>query len=215
VIELTTKLIGVSIDSSFIQPRPFSKERLDQIGLRALDSFKANGLQPEHIGLRTVDVLFGYELNFTLFGGSTTFRLTGAHLILNFQNILNRDALRIVAETASRAHSLFEETEFLEHAIGVAAHLSFRDEQEEKNANGFMQDPVRQIEFLGRLAHFRIPEWQQTIRLEIDRSIFFPPGLFMSWNSRWRGKLDVDTLTQAAKAFEIAANRFDFNIVVP
>ena len=103
----------------------------------------------------------------------------------------------------------------MEHAIGVAAHLSFRDEQEEKNANSFMQDPVRQIEFLGRLAHFRIPEWQQTIRLEIDRSIFFPPGLFMSWNSSWRGKLDVDTLTQAAKAFEIAANRFDFSIVVP
>jgi hypothetical protein len=65
MIELTTKLIGVSIDSSFVQPRPFAKERLDQIGLRALDSFKANGLQPEHIGLRTVDILFGYELNFT------------------------------------------------------------------------------------------------------------------------------------------------------
>jgi hypothetical protein len=31
----------------------------------------------------------------------------------------------------------------------------------------------------------------------------------------WRGKLDVDTLTQAAQAFEITANRFDFNIVVP
>ena len=215
MIELTTKLIGVSINSSFVQTRPFSKERLDQIGLRALDLFKPNGLQPEQISLRTVDVLFGYELNFNLFGGSATFRLTGAHLILNFQNILNSDALRIIAETASRAHSLFDETEFLEHAINAAAHLSFRNEQEQKNASAFMQDPSRQIEFLGRLAHFRIPEWTQTIRLEIDRSIFFPPGLFMTWNSSWRGKLDLDTLTQAAKAFEIAANRLDFNIAVP
>src|SRR5271165_3608104 len=175
MIELTTKLIGVSIDSSFIQPSPFSKERLDQIGLRALDLFKANGLKPEHIGLRTVDVLFGYELNFSLFGGSATFQLTGARLILNFKNIVNRDALQTAAEAISKAHSLFEKTDFLEHAIGVVAHTSFRNEQQQKNATASMEDPARQIEFLGRLAHFRIPEWSEAIRLQIDRSLFFSP----------------------------------------
>lgn len=215
MIELTTKVIAVTIDSSFVQPRPFAKERMDQIGVRALDSFKVNGLQPEHIGLRTVDILFGYELNFSLFGGSATFRLTSAHLILSFQNILNRDALQTVAETASRAHSLFEKTDFLEHAIGGIAHTSFRDEQQEKNVSASMEDPARQIEFLGRLAHFRIPEWSQAIRLQIDRSIFFPPGLFLSWNSVLGGQVNVETLTQAAKAFEITANRFDFRILVP
>jgi hypothetical protein len=137
MIELTTKVIAVTIESSFLQTRPFSKDRLDQIGVRVLDLFKANGLQPEHIALRTVDVLFGYELNFSLFGGSATFQLTGARLILNFKNILNRDALQIAAETASRAHSLFEKTDFLEHAIAVGAHMSFRDEQQQKNA-GFL-----------------------------------------------------------------------------
>ena len=70
----------MTIGSSFVQTRPFSKDRLDQIAVRALDEFKPNGLQPEHIGLRTVDILFGYELNFSLFGGSATFQLTGAQI---------------------------------------------------------------------------------------------------------------------------------------
>jgi hypothetical protein len=213
--ELTAKVIAATIESSFVQTRPFLKERLDQIGVRALDLFKANGLQPEHIGLRTVDVLFGYELNFSLFGGSATFQLSGARLILSFKNIVTRDALQTAAETAGRAHSMFEKTDFLEHAIAVVAHRSFRNEQQRKNATASMEDPARQIEFLGRLAHFRIPEWSDAIHLEIDRSIFFPPGLFLSWNTVRRGQVDVEALTQAAKAFEITANRFDFSVVVP
>jgi hypothetical protein len=56
MIELTTKVIAVTIDSSFVQARPFSKEWLDQVGVRSLDLFKANGLQPEHIKLPTADV---------------------------------------------------------------------------------------------------------------------------------------------------------------
>ncbi len=215
MIELTTQVIGVTIDSSFVQARPFSKEWLDQFCLRALNSFKDNGLRTEHIGLRTADILFGYELNFGLYGGSATFRLTSERLILAFQNVVNRNALQTVAETASKAHSLFEETEFLEHAIGIVAHMSFRDEQQRKKASGALEDSERQIEFLGRLAHIRTAEWAETIRLEVDRSIFFPPGLFMSWNSKWRGKVDVETLTRAAKALEVAANRLDFDIAVP
>ena len=215
MIELATRVIAVTIESLFAQTRPFSKERLDQIGVRALDLFKANGLQPEHIGLRTVDVLFGYELNFSLFGGSATFQLTGARLTLNFKNIATKDALQVAAETASRAHSLFEKTDFLEHAVAVVAHMSFRDEQQAKNGTASMVDSARQIEFLGHLAHFRIPEWSEAIRLQIDRSIFFPPGLFLSWNTVWRGQVDLEVLTQAAKAFEITANRFDFSLVVP
>jgi len=215
MIELTTQVIGVTIDSLFVQARPFSKERLDRFCLRALELFKDNGLKPEHIGLRTADILFGYELNFGLFGGNATFRLTSERLILTFQNVVNREALRTVAEAAGRAHSVFEDTDFLEHAIGIAAHMSFRDEQQRKNATVVLKDPQRQIEFLGRLAHITIAEWPETIRLEIDRSIFYPPGLFMSWNSKWRGKVDVETLSMAAKALELAANRLDFDIVVP
>jgi hypothetical protein len=212
--ELTTRVIAVTIESLFAQTRPFSKERLDQIGLQALDLFKANGLQPEHIGLRTTDVLFGYELSFSLFGGSSTFQLTGSRLTLNFRNIASKDALQVAAHTASGAHSMFEKTDFLEHAVAVVAHTSFSDEQQEKNATAMM-DPARQIEFLGHLAHFRIPEWSEVIRLQIDQSIFFPPGLFLSWNTLWRGQVDMDLLTQAAKAFEITANLFEFGIVVP
>jgi hypothetical protein len=215
MIELTTQVIVVAIDSSFVQARPFSKEQLDQFCLRALDSFKDNGLRPEHIALRTADVLFGYELSFGLFGGSATFRLTSGHLILVFQNILNRDALKTVAETAARAHSLFNDTDFLEHTLGIVAHTSFRDEQQRKQASGALEDPKRQIEFLGRLAYLRTAEWAETIRFEVDRSIFFPPGLFLSWNSRWRGKVDVDTFNRAARALEAAANRLDFDIAVP
>jgi hypothetical protein len=215
MIELTTQVIGVTIDSSFVQARPFSKERLDQFCLGALDSFKDNGLSPEHIALRTTDLLFGYELSFGLFGGYATFRLTSERLFLAFENVANRDALKTVAETASKAHSLFEDTDFLEHTIRIAAHMLFRDEQQRKNASSVLEDRTRQIEFLGRLAHVRIPEWPETIRLEIDRSIFYPPGLFMSWNSKWRGKVDVETLSRAAKALELAANRLDFDIAVP
>src|SRR5260370_36020608 len=73
--------------------------------------------------------------NCPAFGGqaNATFRLTSERLILTFQNVVNRDALQTVAEAAGRAHLLFEDTDFLEHAIGIAAHISFRDEQQRKN----------------------------------------------------------------------------------
>jgi hypothetical protein len=188
MIELTTQVISVTVDSAFVQARPFSKEWLDQFCLRALDSFKNNGLKPTHFGLRTADILFGYELNFGLFGGSATFRLTSERLILAFHNVVNREALQTVAETASRAHSLFGETDFGDHVIAIGAHTSFRDEQQRKSANGMLTDPQRQIEFLGRLAHITIAEWPETIRLEIDRSVFFPPGLFFVMEFQMAGK---------------------------
>jgi hypothetical protein len=93
--------------------------------------------------------------------------------------------------------------------------MSFRDEQQRKNATAVLKDPQRQIEFLGRLAHIIIAEWPETIRLEIDRSIFYPPGLFMLLNSKWRGKVNVATVTMATKALEVSANRLDFDVAVP
>jgi hypothetical protein len=149
---------------------------------------KPKGYGQSTSGSVRVDLLFGYELNFGLFGGSATFQLTGARLILNLQNIVTRDALQTAAETISKAHFLFEKTDFLEHEIAAVAHSSFRDEQQHKNATASMEDPARQIEFLGRLAHFRIPEWSEAIRLQIDRSLFFSPGLFLSWNTVLRGQ---------------------------
>jgi len=215
MIELIAKAIGLIIDSPFGEARPFSKERLDEAGMGALKLFAANGLKPENIVLRTTDVLFGYELNFSLFSGSATFKLSSANLLLNFQNISLQQELELVSDAVVKAYSLFEESAFSHHSANMVAHLSFVDEKQRQGASLSLQDPSRDIEFLGRLAHLKISDWPWSIRLEIDQSNFFPPGLFMSWMSTWQGRVDTTTLRAVVQAFLVAATRFEFNIQIP
>jgi hypothetical protein len=215
MIDLTTEVIAITIDSSFLKARPFSKEQLDQLALNLLEVFKESGLRPEHIGIRATDLLFGYELNLGLYGGSATVRTTSSQLTLNFQNVRNRSALETVAGTVLKVHGLFKPDDFAEHAFGIVAHLSFRDEAQRKDAAKIFEDSERQIEFVGRLVHIRTAEWPESIRLEIDRSMFFPGGLFMSWNSKWRGTVDLKMLGDIFESLAVTSKRLDFDIAIP
>jgi hypothetical protein len=119
------------------------------------------------------------------------------------------------AGTVLKMHALFKEGDFSEHSFGVAAHLSFRDEEQRKSATKTMEDLERQIEFVGKLVYVTPPGWPESIRLEVDRSIFFPPGLFMSWNSKWRGPVDLKTLGDILESLAATAKRLDFDIAIP
>jgi hypothetical protein len=117
--------------------------------------------------------------------------------------------------SVAKVYSLFEESDFSQHSANAVAHLSFADEKQREAASLSLQDSARGIEFLGRLGHVYIAEWPWPVRLEIDRSHFFQAGLFMSWMSSWKGRIDADTLRGVGQAFLVAATRFEFNIQVP
>lgn len=210
--DLIPKVVALTLESPFSEAQPFSKERLDKVSLGALNLFSPIGLKPENIALRTADVLFGYDLTFSLLGGSVTFKLSSGSLLLNFQNITAQSALDVVADIIIKVHSLFLEYVFAQHSATAVAHFSFVNEEQRRIAESSLRDSSLGIEFLGRLAHFRIAEWPWPIRLEIDRSIFFQSGLFMTWISTWKGTVDGDTLRGVAHAFAVAASRFEFNI---
>ena len=209
MIELKAQVFGVAIESPFTEARPFSKDWLDKTAIGVLNAFKDYGLRPENVVLRNTDVLFGYELNFALFGGSATFALSGVRLLLNFQNVTSRSALQTVSETAIRAHAVFEGRLFSEHMIRVIAHMPPRDEADKIDT--LMADSDKQVEFVGRLLHMRVDEWEDSIRLEIDRSLLVQNAIFISWFSKYRGKLTSDTLARAGNAFQNAARRLGFN----
>ncbi|SRR5258708_34797102 len=208
MIELKAQVFGVAIESPLNEARPFSKDWLDKTAVGVLNSFKDYGLRPENVVLRNTDVLFGYELSFGLFGGSATFALSGVRLLLNFQNVTSRSALQTVSETAVQAHAVFEGSLFSEHMLRVIAHMPPRNEADKIDT--LMADPDKQIEFAGSLVHLRVDEWEESIRLEIDRSLLLQNAIFISWFSKCRGKLNSDTLTRAGNAFENAAKRLGF-----
>lgn len=212
MVDLIAQILSVAIDSSFALARPFSKDWLDQVATRALVTFRDRGLRPEQIVLRTTDVLFGYELGFSLFAGSATLALSGAHLLLNFQNVTSRAALETVCETIARVHTLFDENLFSEHVLRAIAHMPLRNQT--ARIDELLADRAQQIEFLGKLAHVRVDGWEESIRFEADRSLIFPNAVFISWTSKWHGKLETDTLRRAAAAFESAAKKFDFSVEV-
>jgi hypothetical protein len=62
MIELSPDLFGITLDIRFPKPRPFSKERLDRLLTRLIDSENGLALRNEQMRIRTTDVAFDYEL---------------------------------------------------------------------------------------------------------------------------------------------------------
>lgn len=214
MFDLKPHMVALVIESAFVRPRPFSKDSLDKFVLKALEIFQRQGMRPEHLSLQTTDILFNYFLAASIPQKGVNIQASGTHFVLNVQNIILDPGAAYFAEFIEKAYSLFPEDDFNEHSLRFSAHASFSDLQQQIDAHKTLADPANNIEFLGRLAHFNVPNWQGPIRLEIDRSLFFDSGLFMTWNSFFKGKLETKTALMAISAVEASMRHFNFNFQI-
>jgi len=214
MFDLKLHIVALGIESTFVRPKPFSKESLDKFVLKTLETFQNMGLRPEHLSLQTADVLFNYFLIAAIAQRGMNVQMTGTRFTLNVQNIMLDPGAAYFAMFIEKAYSLFPEDDFNEHSLRFSAHASFSDSRQYIDARKILADPENNIEFLGRLAHFKLPNWQALIRLEIDRSLFFNPGLFITWNSLFKGKLEIKSALMAVRALEASARHFNFNFQI-
>jgi hypothetical protein len=214
MFDLKLHNVAFVVESAFVRPKPFSKDFLDKFVLKALETFQQQGLRPEHFSLQTVDVLFNYVLAAGIAQNGMSMQMTGTRLVLHIQNVMAEPGSASFAELIEKAYSLSDEGDFNEHSLRFSTHASFSDSQQRFDAHKILADPQNNIEFLGRLAHFQVPNWQSAVRLEIDRSLFFERGLFITWNSIFQGKLEVKTILTAMRALEVSARRFDFDFQI-
>jgi hypothetical protein len=205
---LTAKVAGIVIESFFQEARPFSREYLTNLSVKALSSLSKYGVTPEGISLLRPEAFFGYEFGFPLFTGSGVFKLTAQTVNLVFNNIQNQADLDVVLQAINEIYGLLGSTMFQEHALTLHAHMDFADAPDSKARSRF-SDKSKQIEFLGVLAHLKVSEWDDPIRLTIDKSLFLPDGIFASLSSKYRGSINSEVLMRGNKAVEAAFKAFD------
>jgi hypothetical protein len=207
--ELKLSNVGWTSESTFVKPSPFSKEKLDELVLTALDVLKADGLSSDGFIFQNADILFNYALRFVLPNG-TQVEMTGKHVSVVIQN--SGENVRLLTDRVEKLYSLFLNRSFSNHAIRLVAHGSFiGGDPKVKDLSAF-QDVTRGIEFLGKIAHIRVSDWADAIRFEVDRSLVPQQDIFMDWRSSFAGDLSREVLAQVLEKFYQTAQISELNV---
>lgn len=208
--EITTRVCGVTFESTFKSAVLFKDTHCDVAAERCLEAFAGYGLRPTQIALRSGDQAFNYDLSFSLFNGNGTFRLSSEKLHVALQNATSEKDLEIVKDCVAKAYEHLPLSEIGSTQILANAHATFATDEAWQQYLRRFANPDRQIVSGGILAYVRCQNWAEEIRLSADHSLVFPSGLFLDWSTTYRaGKPTREVIGNVATVFEDAVSKFD------
>ncbi len=186
MLEVTPYLFGISIDVRFGKPRSLSKQRLDGLLLRLIDSENGLALRSDQIRLRQNDFAFDYELRASLLASNGALVHDAEKFFLSVSGGRTEADARLLAETAKR---FLWSCEVSSNDLGVlSVNMHAKVDTKEKRdefLRGFADDP--KITGPGALAYVHVPEWLEDVRFSLEPSLGVPDSLFFAWNTQFRG----------------------------
>ncbi|MEO6181978.1 MAG: hypothetical protein ABIP76_02465 [Verrucomicrobiota bacterium] len=94
--------------------------------------------------------------------------------------------------------------------ISANAHATFAMVEQSQKYLQSNSNPAKQIELAGVIAYIHCKNWEDEIRLVIDKSLAFPAGLFLTWSTAYGGsKPSREVLKKVKEAFEESVTKFD------
>ena len=208
--EITTKICGVAFESSFIRAMLFKDAHCDEVAQKCLEAFASYGLKPAQVNVRSGDQTYNYDLSFSLFNGSGTFRISAEKLDVVLQNATSDKDLEIVHDCIAKIYEHVPLPEIANTLISADAHATFSSAEELQQYLLKYASPTKQIVSGGVIAYVRCQNWKEEIRFAIDKSLAFPSGLFLAWSTTYRGgKPSRDVLKNVKEAFEESVAKFD------
>jgi len=206
---ITTRILGVSIESFFKAPILYKDAHCDNIAQKCFEAFSSYGLQPEKIAVRTADPAFNYDLSFVLFNGNGTFKFSSEKIELSLQNATSDKDLEVVADCIAKVYEHLPLPEVSNTVISGNSQTTAASVDEIQKYLVRHADPSKGVVHAGAIAYIICDSWPQEIRMTVDRSFVYKEGLFLTWTTNFPGKLSRDLLKSLQKACEEAASKLD------
>ena len=211
MLEAEIHVFAVSLEASFDRPRPFAKEKLDELASWLTDPVEGLAASAEHVRVRLTDIMFDYELSASLFGGNGTFKRDAERLLISARGARSKQDAEILMQSVMRFSKAVAAPEHLEMSFSANAHaiVSTGSEREAFLAR-FKAD--ESVVGPGALGLVRLPGWPDDIRVSIERSLAMDHGLFFSWNTRIRpGPVAEQAIKSLPSTLGAAARVFGIN----
>jgi hypothetical protein len=207
MIQLSPDLFGITIDIRFPKLRPFSKERLDRLLSRLIDSEHGLALRSEQLRVRTTNVAFDYELKAFFLGVNAVLAYDAEKFFLSVSGGRTQADANLLRETAKRFLWTGEISDHDSGIFGVSTHA--RAESIEKREEFLKRfRPSDEVTGPGALGYMRTPGWPEEIRFSLEPSLTLVDGLFLAWNTRFNGVSWLSSLEELTNVLQSTASIF-------
>lgn len=208
--EITTRVLGVTIESLFKKPALYKDAHCDDTAQKCFEAYSSYGLKASQISIRMGDFGFNYEVSFSLFNGNGTFKITSEKLELHFQNATGEKDVELVADCVARLYEHVPLPEIITTSITGNAHATAGSIEAAQQYLLRYANPAKQVVRGGAIAYMLCKNWKDEIRLTVDKSLVFPEGLFLVWTTSFsEGKLTREVLKTLEDACTEAAEKLD------
>lgn len=212
MLSVQPQIVGVTFQTQFPEPIPFSKANIETTAQRILTALKHLGVGPGQFQVVKSDDLFGYDLRLNIFQGNGTYSLNPQRAEISLQNARSKDDLNLVV---SCLVLLSESTPSPESSTSfLQAHMHCSVESTSRGK--YFSDLIKLGEHIvvgGLIAYSKPPDWEDEIRLQVDRSLILEAGLFFAWTTRLRvSKLSREMVERVSNHFDEMLKRCGIEI---
>jgi hypothetical protein len=204
MLHVRNVILETTLEAAFAAPIPFDSASLKGVASKALEKFSKYELQHNQVIQRIGDQLFDYHLFFSLFNNQANVRLTSDRLIVRVQGAKNNADTQILGETLLLSVQCIDSPikQFTIHAL---AHATFVPESEGVKYFEAFTDNANHIVEGGRIAVVKQPDWETTVRISVEKSLFAEGGVFLVWKTEHSGTVSLESLKIIADKFDRAA----------
>jgi hypothetical protein len=203
------QFFAIALEVYFSRPRPFSKEKIDDLAVWLTDATDGFALRADQVHVRHTDIVFDYELSASFFGGNALFKRDADKVLFSARGARTRQDLDILYNTATRFLKVVAVPEQLYVSFSANAHATLDSEslRESYLANFRPKQGVVQA---GALGFVKLENWAEDVRIAIEPSIGIPKSLFFTWQTRFLPSGDVaQTLMTLIAVLQRAAEIYD------
>jgi hypothetical protein len=202
MIEAVVQVFSITLEAFFPRPKPFAKDKIDEIAEWLTDSVDGFALRPDQVRVRHTDIVFDYVLSASFYGGNATFLRDAEKAVLFARGARTRQDADLLRGAAMRFARFAAEEEKLPLMFSANAHASLPSvDDRERFLEGLRPDP--RVISPGALGYVQIEGWPDGIRVTIEPSFNAPQSLFFSWQTNLAASEDWQT------AFELLVGVVD------
>ncbi len=210
MIEAAVQLFSVTLEGIFSRPQPFAKDKIDQTAEWLTDSERGFALRSDQVRYRQTDVVFGYELSASFYGGNATFRHDAEKIFLTARGAKTQQDAGLIRETATRFARFTSSTYSLPLMFSANAHAALSSgEAREQFLSRFRLDP--RVSGPCALGYLEMDGWPDLVRICIEPSFGALGHLFFIWQTNmgawedWQSAFDklVGVLEKATEVYGI------------